>query len=168
MFLSDDASLSSLVLTPCSPKSFLRPALAFPCPCSFAVCSDYSFAKGMIVSTVSAVFAPAVPPHSGCFIQKTWTSSLCLTSVCFHSTSVSKLLHTFCVRTDKIVRTGLNDTVTFVFFFLSCFSPNAFILFLDEKNISFPFYRNYARLLMHWISEFAALYFEKNSPERHI
>lgn len=54
------------------PGEFPQPQRSpFPAPVPFAVCSDYSFAKGMVVSTVSAAFAPAVPPHSGCFIQKT-------------------------------------------------------------------------------------------------
>lgn len=58
-------------LFPTSKRVSSAPAFAFPCPRSVAVCSDYSFTEGMVVSTVSAVFGPAVPPHSGCFIQKT-------------------------------------------------------------------------------------------------
>lgn len=89
LFWSSSLSFSRSLST--SKRISSAQELAVPCPCSFAVCSDYSFAKGMVVSTVSAVFAPAVPPHSGCFIQKTWADSPCLTPVCFHSASVSKL-----------------------------------------------------------------------------
>lgn len=72
------------------------------CPCSSAVCSDYSSTKGLMLSTVSAGFASAVPPHSGCFIQKTWANFSCMTPVCFHSASVTNLLLTFCGRVDRI------------------------------------------------------------------
>lgn len=66
------------------PREFPQPQRSpFPAPVPFAVCSDYRSTKGMSVSTVSAVFAPAVRPHSGCFIQKTWTDSPGLTPVCF-------------------------------------------------------------------------------------
>lgn len=86
-------------------ESFLSPRRSpFPAPVPFAVCSDYSFAKGMLVSTASAVFAPAVPPHSGCFIQKTWADSPCLTPVCFHSAPVSKLSPTSYVGAAEIER----------------------------------------------------------------
>lgn len=73
-----------------------------PCPCFSAVCSDYRSTKGLVVSTVSAVFASAVCPHSGSFIQKTWTNFSCMTPVCFHSASVTNLLLTFYGRVDRI------------------------------------------------------------------
>lgn len=119
-------------LLPTSKKVSSAPVFTFPCPCSFAVCSDYSFVKGMVVSTVSAVFASAVPPHSGCFIQKTWTNSPCLTPVFFHSASVSKILPTFYVRADKIQRKTIWTSLTplclflflpFLFFFIFILFP---------------------------------------------
>ena len=82
----------------------IAPEFAFPYPCSFVVGNDYSFAKGTVVSTVSAYFAPAVPPHSGCFIQKTWAdfpqSDSCLLSL----RSSELLLPTSYVRAADIKR----------------------------------------------------------------
>ena len=111
-------------------------AFAFPCPCSFAVCSDYSFAKGMVVSTVSAAFAPAVPPHSGCFIQKTWTSSPCLTPVCFHSAPVNKLLPTSYGGAAEIQRKTTWTVLTLMCLFL-CLSPLFFlhVIFFPLRDV---------------------------------
>lgn len=81
----------------------------------------------MVVSTVSAAFAPAVPPHSGCFIQKTWTSSPCLTPVCFHSASVSKLLPTSYGGAAEIQRKPMWTVLTLMCLFL-CLSPLFFFM----------------------------------------
>lgn len=104
-FLSFSHSLST------SKRISSAQEFAVPCPCSFAVCSDYSFTKGMVVSTVSAVFVPAVPPHSGCFIQKTWADSPCLTPVCFHSASVSKLFFYLLPMLEQLQLRGKNSRV---------------------------------------------------------
>lgn len=81
----------------------------------------------MVVSTVSAAFAPAVPPHSGCFIQKTWTSSPCLTPVCFHSASVSKLLPSSYGGAAEIQRKPMWTVLTLMCLFL-CLSPLFFFM----------------------------------------
>lgn len=72
----------------------------FPCP----LFVEMQLRKGSSgFFTASAAFALAVPPHSGCFIQKTWTNSR-LTPVCFHSDSVSTLLPTSYVEAAEIER----------------------------------------------------------------
>lgn len=66
--------------------------LASLCPVPLLLSCVCSFAKGMVLCTVSAVFTPTVPSHSGCFIHKTRTSSLSLSEKA-HTYSLCECRH---------------------------------------------------------------------------
>ena len=119
----------------------------------------------MVVSTVSALSAPAVPPHSGCFIQKTWADSPCLTPVCFHSASVSKLSPTSWNQEGETnVEQASTDTSAFVprsslFFFVAKVIVRSFVL-RDGRGGSVCLNLSHVRPLINCIKlQYAALSF---------